>query len=214
MIRVYASDLTFDVSPAEKIQARKATVFFNHAIKLLDVAKDHLDVMKTPFKDSPNMTPEDVMKARSGVRRFRDKAVENFNEFKRAAFQCVRSMQPFSTDTQTTKLIKSFIGSIDDLEFQVNKFVELFSDLEDQNFTTNVVEAIEKIQAKCEEVEEIVEDRIKKHINQNILSATWVDDVGEELDLKIEKETPLLMQLYNDRQDQLNDAIKERSGQQ
>ena len=208
--RAYLVQMTYDVSDDEKMQAERALVFFNHARKLLQLASDHLDIMKTPFKNNPEMDPKEVMKARAAIRRFRDKSVENFNEFKKAAFQCVRVMQDFANDTQTVKLMKSFISTINELEDKVNKFVDLFTDLEAKGFATSVVTAIEGIQAECDDISDIIEDRIKDHITQNILATNWVDSVGDELEMKIEPKTPLILDLFNKRQDQLNESIKER----
>lgn len=209
--KVYAINMTYEVSDAEKLQAEKAIICFNHAIKLLDLSSDHLNVMKTPFKDNPEMSPEEVMKARAAIRRFRDKSIENFNDFKIASFKCVNVMQQFSSDTQTVKLMKSFISSVDELENMVNKFVEVFNDLESKTFAKQVVELIEEIQKQCDEVEEIVDERIKSHIQTNILARSWVDSVSNDLQMKVEKKTPLILDLFNKRQDQLNDIIKERS---
>lgn len=209
--RAYLVQMTYDVSDEEKMQAERALVFFNHALKLLQLATDHLDIMKTPFKNNPDMDPKEVMSARAAIRRFRDKSVENFNLFKKAAFQCVKLMQDFSNDTQTLKLMKTFISTVNELEDKVNKFVDLFTDLEDKSFASSVVSAIELVQSECEDISEIIEDRIKDHIQQNILATNWVDTVGDELEMKIEPKTPLILDLFNQRQDQLNDTIKDRS---
>jgi uncharacterized protein (UPF0335 family) len=120
-------------------------------------------------------------------------------------------MQEFASDTQTVKLVKSFISSIESLENDVNEFSSLFSDLESNDFSKKVVDIINKIQEKCDSIEEIVDDRIKSHIQTNILAKSWVDSIGNDMNMKIEKKTPLMLELFNKRQDQLNDAIKERT---
>lgn len=209
--KAYSVQMTYDVSDSEKLQAERALLCFNHASKLLDVAANHLDIMKTPFKDNPEMSPEEIMKARAAIRRFRDKSIENFNEFKVSAFKCVNVMQVFSSDTQTLKLMKSFISSIDALEVKVNDFADLFNDLESKDFPKDVVACIEGIQKQCEEIEEIIDERIKSHIQSNILAKSWVDTVSDDLQMRVQKRTPLILDLFNKRQDQLNDIIKERS---
>lgn len=211
--KAYAVQMTYDVSDEEKDQAEKALLFFDHTSKILDMATDHLNIMKTPFKDNPEMDPKEVMKARAAIRRFRDKAVENFNEFKRAAFKCVNVMQTFQSDTQTLKLMKSFISSIDELESKVNSFTALFDDLESKSFPQDVVKSLEDVQSQCEEVKEIIDERIKTHIQANILATSWVDNVSADLQMQIEEKTPLIMDLFNKRQDQLNDMIRERTSQ-
>lgn len=211
--KAYAVQMTYNVSDNEKQQAEKALLFFVNANKLLKMASTHLDVMKTPFKDHPDMDPKEVVKARSAIRRFRDKSIENFNTFKKSAFQCVNIMQPFSSDTQTLKLMKSFISSIDMLETKVNSFSKLFNDLESKSFVQNVVQSIDVIQAQCEDLDQIIEDRIKNHIQSNILATSWIDNVSNDLQIQIEEKTPLIMDLFNKRQDQLNEIIKERTSQ-
>jgi len=209
--KAYITSLTYDVSDAEKIQAEKALICFNYVIKLLDMASQHLNIMLTPFKENPDINPNEVLKARAAIRRFRDKSVENFNEFKIAAFRCVNVMQMFASDTQTVKVMKSFISSIDELEGKVNDFVDLFSDLDSKTFAKDVVGAIEAIQTQCEEIEEIVKERIEAHIQSNILAKSWVDAVSSELQMKIEKQTPLILDLFNKREEQLQDVIRERT---
>lgn len=203
--------MTYDVSDAEKAEAEKALIYFSHALKLLTMASDHLNIMKTPFKSNPDIPPDEVMKARAAIRRFRDKSIDNFNDFKKIAFKCVNIMQNFASDTQTVKLMKSFITSIDDLEQKVNQFVDLFADLESKDFPSKIVSTIEIIQKQCEDIEEIIDERIKKHIQTNILATSWVDSISNDLQMKIEQKTPLILDLFNKRQDQLNDAVKERT---
>lgn len=203
--------MSYNVSDSEKHQAEQALLCFKITEKLLQQASDHLNIMKTPFKDNPDMTPDDVMKARAVIRRFRDKVIENFDEFKRSAFQCVNLMQTFSTDTQTLKLMKSFITSIDELEFKVNTFSDLFNDLQSKDFSKDVVSHIEDVQKQCDEIDQIIDERIKSHIQENILATSWVDSISNDLQMKIEQKTPLILDLFNKRQQQLNDAIEERT---
>lgn len=211
--KAYAVQMTYDVTDEEKTQAEQALLYFTHTDKLLQMASDHLNIMKTPFKDNPEIPSEEVMKARAAIRRFRDKGIDLFNNFKRDAFKCVKVMQGFSTDTQTLKLMKSFISSIDELELKVNKFSERFDDLESKTFVQDVVKDMEEIQEQCDDIHEIIDDRIKNHIQTNILAKSWVDNISNDLQMTIEEKTPLIMDLFNQRQDQLNDAIKERTEQ-
>ena len=103
--------------------------------------------------------------------------------------------------------MKSLISSIDDLQNKVNKFVDLFDNLESKEFIKNIVAAMEAIQKQCNSVEEIIDDRIKTHVQSNILATSWVDSISKELQVKIEKKTPLLLDLFNKRQDQLNEVF-------
>lgn len=209
--KAYSVQMSYEISDLEKSKAERSLLYFNGTLKLLQKASEHLNVMKTPFKDNSDIPPEEIMKARAAARRFRDQAIDNFNTFKRAAFQCVNVMQEFASDTQTIKLMKSFITAVGELEDNVNKFADLFEDLKSKDFAKNVVSSIEGIQHECEDIEEIIDERIKNHIQTDILATSWVDSVGNDLEMKIEQKTPLILDLFNQRQDQLNDAVKERS---
>lgn len=209
--RAYSIQMSYEVSDAEKQQAEKALLYFNHALKLLNLANDHLNIMKTPFKSNPDSDVNEIVKARAAIRRFRDQSVKNFNDFKVAAFKCVKSMQDFSSDTQTIKLVKSFISSVEELEVKVNNFVDLFDDLQSKEFSSEIVRVIEEIQKDCKDIDEIIDERIKSHIQSNILAKSWVDSMSNNLQMKIEKKTPLMLDLFNQRQDQLNEVIKEKT---
>jgi hypothetical protein len=211
--KAYSIQMSYEVSDAEKKQAEQALLCFSTALKLLQQAYDHLNIMKTPFKDNPEMTPDEVMKARVAIRRFRDKVIDNFNDFKEMGFRCVNAMQTFASDTQSVKLMKSMITAIDELEVKVNNFAEVFDDLQSKDFAKDVVSGIQSVQKQCDDIEEIIEERIKPHVQNEILATSWVDSISQDLQMKVEKQTPLIMDLYNKRQDQLNDAIKERGTQ-
>ena len=206
----YITQMNYDVSDSDKQYASLALRSFKHAIKNLDNANNFLNMIKTPFKKTPDTPVEEIFKIRAALRRYRDKAVDNFNEFKNASFNCVKLMKNFSSDTQTVKLMKSFISSIDQLESSVNKMVDLFDDLKSDDFSKKIVEIIEKIQKDCSTIVEIADERIKEHIEDNILAQTWVDTVGHKLNTKIEDKKPLFVELYNKTQDQLNESLKEK----
>lgn len=202
--------MSFNITDSEREQAEKATICFKHAVKLLKKASEHLNIMKTSFKDNPEIPSEDIMKTRAAIRRYRDQCVENFNEFKNMAFRCVSVMQIFGSDTQIIKLMKSFINSVDELEDHVNKFVDLFNDLQSKEFTKKIVTSIEDIQKKCDEIKDLSDDRIRNYIQENVLASSWVDTVGNQLDLKIEKKKPVMIDIFEKYNTQTDDALKER----
>lgn len=209
--KAYSIQMSYEVSDTEKIKAEQALLHFDAALKALNLASDHLNIMKTPFKENSDMTPDAIMQSRAAMRRYRDKVIDNFNKFKIISFKCINFMQSFSSDTQSVKLMKSFIASIDDLEVKVNKFIDLFNDLQSKDFPTKVVQGIESVQKTCSSIDEIIDERIKNHIQTNILAKNWVDAVSSDLQMKIEKQTPLILDLFNKRQDQLNEIIRDKN---
>ncbi len=205
----YSVQMSHQVSDAEKEQAEKALKAFSMSLKLLKAASDHLDIMLTPFKDHSDISNEQLLKFRAALRRFRDKSIDNFNAFKIAAFQCFTLMNLFSTDTQTLKLMKSFITSIEDIEKQVNEFSDIFGDLGSKTFVADVVKIMELVKKECEELQDIIDERITPHIQKNIIGKTWVDSVSSDLKMEVEKQTPLFMDLFKEHQDQLNESKKD-----
>lgn len=202
----YLAQMSSPVTEAEKKQAEASLVAFEKCLNLLNIAKDHLDIMYTPFKDHPEITPEEVTKFRAAIRRFRDKALENFGQFKFAAVRCITLMNFFSSDTDINNLLNSFINAVGELETYVNEFSSLFNKLEGKSFVQDILKHIGDIQNKCDEIKEIVEERIMEDIKTDILGKTWVDSVTQEHKLEIEKKKPLILDLSMQAKEQANKA--------
>lgn len=191
--------MSYRVSENEKEQAQKAIRWLNHSLKILDQCDEHLNLIYNPFKKGQEIPADKIFARRATLRLYRDKVVENFNNFKKIAFKSYTIMQTFASDTQVEKLLKSFVTSIEDIETQVNRFVDLFSNLKSDEFTKVVVIAIEHIKKEIAQLKQIVNDRILTHLQTNILARNWVDNVSEELQEKVEKKSPLIMQLVEQR---------------
>lgn len=198
-----STDLSIDVPENEKDRATKIIANLDYLQKLLKSSNEYLDLIYTPFKDNSQISPEQSFKARDALRRFRDKVAEYFNTFKKQAFKCIVMLQPFSFDTQIIKISKSFILCIGDIEKQVNRFIDLFSNLEAKDFGTTVVQAIENIKKEVAQLDQIIEDRLKNHIQNNILARNWIDNVSDELETKVEKRVPQSIQMVEERQKEL-----------
>jgi glycerophosphoryl diester phosphodiesterase len=200
-------NISTPISDEEIYQAKKALIIFKYTSKVLFAASDYLNLMKTPFKDNQEINTDEVWNARVSLRIFRDKAVENFNQFKLMAFKCVNSIYSFSSDTTISQLSKSLISTIDQLEKTVNKFVDLFDDLKSKDFNKKIVEIIEKIQDRCEDIDDILSERLKDFIQENILASNWLDEVGMKNNLTLNKKIPLLEELnekFNSDKEELN----------
>lgn len=196
--------MTYSVSDAEKDQAMKALRWFDYCLKLAETAQDHLNLIYDPFKKNNDIPSAQIFKIRATLREYRDKVIDNFNNFKKVSFKCYMIIQPFMSDTQMEKLIKSFVTCVESIETQVNRFVDLFANLKSEDLTKGVVSAIENIKKEIAQLKQIIEERIKKHIQENILARNWVDNISEELQEKVEKKSPLIMQLMEDRMNLIN----------
>lgn len=167
------TQMTDSITDLEKQKASQAISVFTLANKKLNDAKNFLDKIKTPFKDAQDIPPEQVYENRLYLRNFRDQAIEKFNLFKEQTAIAIEIMSPFSTDTQILNLLNSLDTAISGLEEKVNNLSELFMDLKDKEFSKNVVDVTNKIQEDCDSIEELLKTRIKKYINENILSLSW-----------------------------------------
>jgi hypothetical protein len=201
--KLYAAYMSYEVPSEEKDKASKAIRYFQYLLKIMKTCDEHLELMHTPFKDNNDLSTEQAYEARAALRRYRDKAIDNFNTFKEQAFKCFILLQPFSVDTQFVKLNKSFVFAISDIEKQVNKFAELFSNIEAKEFGKNMVAAIESIKKEMSKLHQIIEDRIIDHIQTNILARNWVDNVSDKLQEKVENKIPLAVELVNERRKML-----------
>ena len=202
--KIYALQLSYDVSDAEKQQAEKALLCFEHSLKSLYQATRHLDKMAIPFKDHPDIKPEEIVEYRSSLRQFRDKVIENFTAFKVDSFRCIEALQIFTSDTQTLKLINLFTSSVEEIENKVNEFSSLFDNLEAQTFIQDLNKKIDELKASCKELKEIIDERIIEHLKTNIIGKNWVSSIGDQLQVSIEQQTPILIDLFKQRQEQLH----------
>jgi len=193
--KAYIVSMNYAISDEEKHIAENALLCFNHSLSALNKATTYLDLMLVPFKDNPEITANELIKNRVQLRKFRDETIELFQSFKNLAFKCVYLMQTFSSDTQIIKQMKSFIAYIDELEVLVNKYAELFSSLESKDFVKSITETIEDIKKKCDNIEELIDQRIKTYVQNNILAKTWVDNIGNKMNLKVQKTKPLNVRL-------------------
>lgn len=186
---------SIDVTDQEKYQAKQTLLKFKYCIKSLNLALDHLNLIKTPFKENQSADVDSVWKNRSSFRLFRDKAVDNFNDFKLMAFKAINDLHLFSSDMQIIKLIKSFITSVDVLEKKVNEFVDCFDNLKSEDFSKNIVNTITEVESQCGEIENLVDVRIKSYIQENILSSNWIEEVGAKHNLNMGRKQPILIEL-------------------
>jgi hypothetical protein len=203
--KAYVSQMSYKLTDAEKQAAEKALIAFTFATKVLDKAINHIYVMLTPFKDNPDISPDEIVEFRAGLRRYRDKVIDNFNQFKIASFKSIKALQPFSMDTETAKLTKSYISYVDDLEHLIGKFSDLFQNLKDKDFVSSIVTSLTDIEKQCDQIKDLVEDRVKSHIQKDILGRTWMDLLSDELQVKMEDQMPKILELEQERNKQLDD---------
>ena len=175
----FQSQMSSDIPEHNKEKAKNSLLLFDQAEKALQNSKKYLDLFKSSFENDENQNVDKVFEHRSYFREFRDNALDRFNFFKRKAYEAIQAINVFAYEPNTLKLMKSLISEIDLLEFNVNKFADLFSNIQDKDFITNVNKSITAVEKQCDIVSNILTDRIPDHINKNILTKSWIDNFDD-----------------------------------
>lgn len=191
----YLLQMNSELNDEEKSVAKRALIRSKKAEKDLRICIDFINLFYTPFKDNEGATPEDIFKIRASLRTFRDKNIENFNNFKMSAFYLLECLEYFSTDVQTIKIVNSFNSYIDELESLINKLSQLFKNLESKDFAKEAIDLLDMIKNKIEDVIDMLDNRINKHIKENMLSINWRDELAVQLDKTIKEHVPILLEL-------------------
>lgn len=204
----HAVEMAFEIPDAEKEVASVASDRFNAVIDAIDQAKDHLNLMYEPFKKHENISSKSLIKRRGVLNRYKQQVKKNFNRVMQLSLYALDKFQYFSTDTEISELISTFKDSVEDVEKQVNIFLDILNDYESTDFRKHVLSTIEGCQKQCVQLKEMIKDRIIDHIDANILTKNWVTNTGNELNFKIQNRIPLITQLYNERKKALEEVGK------
>lgn len=165
--------MSFEITDAEKYDADVALQLFKQAYDKLKVIGSKINQILTPFKEDPNIPPEQIMSQRYFLRKYRDQLSDEFHSFQEIGKKCLNKMKRFSFDSNTGKLIKSFSADVSVLENLIQDFNDLFSDLQNKDFAPSVISICDNLKSKISDLEDLIDDRIKKHIKENILSQSW-----------------------------------------
>jgi len=195
MFKRSSTELTYEISEKEREQAQKVVQSFEKTMRSLTKATEYLNIMHDPFQKNPSISTDQILKYRAAIRRFRDTAIENFNEVKIDAFRCISGIQIFTSDTQIAKLIKSFVISIEKLEKKVNKFAYLFLKLKSETFVQDIVKSIEEIQQESSQIKSSIDERIKPYIEANIIGDVWVQTMESKLNEKIDRQKSIILEI-------------------
>lgn len=205
MKRAYATQMSFNVPDSERRVAEQASESFEELVGLLRSTMNHLSIIYEPFKKHEKLEPKEVVEYRVALRRYRDRIKENFNEVLKKANNCVKLMAEFSTDTQTVEMMNSFIGNVEDMKKQANNLLSVFSDISSAEFRNGIVAGVEGVKKQTLQLKQLVNDRILNHIDTNILAKNWVNNVTDQYQQKIYNKTPLIVQLFEERQKALSE---------
>lgn len=203
----YSVQMSFDVPDAEKRVAEKASELFDELSGRLRVASNHLNIIYEPISKYEKIDSELLLEHREVFRNYRDQIKKNFETVMNLAFKAVILMGEFSTDTRTVEMMNSFIGSMKELEKQVNRLLGIFSDISNASFRDGIVRSIESVKEEANQVKHLINDRILNHIDTNILAKKWTSNVTDEYQNKVYEKLPLVVELWKERQKALDEGI-------
>ena len=192
----YSIQMAYDITDIEKKDAKNSVIYFNFFIQEMKIAEDYLDQGYTSFKDFGKTTDsDDAYKNRVFLRNYRDEVKEKFKKIKTDALKAQRSLSQFILDGEIKKLDESFVTAVEELDKQIDNFIEIFNSLQSKDFFQILVASCEAIKKECAQLKDLVDERIVPHINKNILSFNWIDDEKKKNNLQDEHKVPHIIEL-------------------
>ena len=201
--KAYTVQMNIDVPDAERRVAEKASESFESIMAELKLAVEHLDLIYTPFSKNTKLDTNEIVENREILKKYSKKTKDIFQDIIQNSFKAVSLMGEFSTDSSVEELMGSFVSSVKELEKQVNILISIFSNLSNPEFQSQLLQAIDSVKRQGSQLKQLVNDRILNHIDTNILAKNWESLVNDKYQDKVKKKTPLIVQLYQERQEAL-----------
>lgn len=201
--KAYSVQMSFDIPDSEKRVAEKAEEHFQQLNRKVKKAVDHLLLIYNPFSSLQSVDNDQILDNRRVFRKYRRQVRKNFEDIFKRSFRTVLLMSEFGTDTKTKSLMNSFMSVIDELQKLVAVFLSIFDNLSNSNFAVELVSSIDAIRKKCNQLRQLINDRILQHIDTNILAKDWMSSVSDKYQYKVDEKLPLVVELYKERQEAL-----------
>jgi len=200
-------NMSLDVPSSEKKIAQMVVRKFQQLSKKIDAFDKHLDILYNPFKSHETVTEESVIQHRAALRRYRDKIKDNFANIKVFIVSCITDLNYFSSDTHISELMKSFNDSIGDIEEALEDLLTNLDNWKNKEYRTNVMKCIESVKKQCNQLDDLINDRIIDDINTNILAKNWTDNLDDKLKSSIKDKEPYVKRLHEDREQRLKELL-------
>jgi len=162
-----------------------------------------LDTMYNPFADAESIPEESIKKNKKPLFDFKKQLEEKMKEIEGIAILCVKDLNEFSSDTDINELLQTFKENITEIKDNMRVLGDVLVSWDADDYKDMVVKAIENIKKNINNSRELINDRIIKHINENVLNKSWVEDVGKDFSVEIKNKEPYIKELYKEREKQL-----------
>lgn len=201
--------MSFKVPESEKQIARDCLELLSLILNKCSLANEHLDIIYNPFSKYENISLEAINKKKGAFNRFKQQVKKNYEEIKTYSAYFIKKLSSFNNDGHCAELISAFTDSFKDLENSVEDLLSSLSDLTDQNFRQNIIINIENIKKESSQLEQLINARIMKYLNEDVLGKNWINDSIEKNNISIDEKEPIINQLSKYRQDILNNIPNE-----
>lgn len=196
----YAVQMNLDVPDAEKRVAEKASEAFESVMAQLKLTSEKLDLISVPFSKVQRLDSEEVVENRAMLRKYRDEIKNLFDTTFKTAYSAVSLMSEFATDSAVEELMQSFVSALRELEKQDNYFLSIFSNLNSPEFKDTLLLSVDAVKRQGSQLKQLINDRVLEYIDTNILAKNWESLVNDQYKDKLKSKTPLLVQLFKERQ--------------
>lgn len=198
--------MSFKVPESEKQIARECLEILSLILNKLSLSNEHLDIIYNPFSKYQSISAEAINKKKGAFNRFKQQVKKNYEEIKTYSAYFVKKISNFDNDSHCSELISAFNDSYKDAENAVEDLLSSLDDLTDQNFRENIIVNIENIKKESAQLEQLIDARIMKYLNEDVLGKNWINDSIEQNKISIEEKEPIINQLSKYRQDILNNV--------
>ncbi len=196
-------DLSFDIPKEEKQLGHQLIQQLTMVEQLLDQQDQYLDIMYNPFKNAdqtdPKKVEDDLQKNRGSITLYKNQIIKNNDTIQHAAAVTISQyFNFFESDSTFLEISNSFKSDIEDLHEDIQDLSEALDNIKSPKFIKTVVDLIDKIKTKINNIKEFITERAIKNIDTNILAKDWTK-LKEDQNTQQTTTLPNIMQLVNER---------------
>jgi hypothetical protein len=197
-------EMSIDIPDSEKKVGVRIVKRLEKIINSVNNFNDHLDILYNPFKKYNTVSEESIHKYRGSLWDYKQQIEVNLDNIKDMVVKTISDLKTFSTDTSINELISTFTDQFGEIESTTITLIEDIYDLESESYKENIVSDIDSVKKNIEEFKRLIDDRLADHININILSKSWLEDIDEHMKENINEKEPIVTRLYKERNEKLN----------
>lgn len=201
-------EMSLDVPDGDKKIARKIVQKLQQIIKKIELFDKQLNILYNPLKNNDDVSEKSIVENRGTIRRYRDEIEKIFTEMRTLAYITLQEMNYFNIDGHIMDLIKTFTDSFNDIDESVNILLENLDDYKSDKYKDNIISTVENVQKQCGQLENLIKERIIKHINTNVIASNWYDGLSDTVQTSIQKNEPAITRLFKEREEQLKQVLK------